>query len=270
LRFFSLPYKSRGPLSFQRKPESAVRPGGDLAALGPTPTAPQRTLASLLEAAYGGAEAANAVLEQALALTGRERLPWLGPDLVAFVRAHLMTTLTEQIGARLTLALLDDLVGQLDPSGIPPPPDSAAPPSSVPRPVARIAMSPVSSPRIRPMSLAVLLVDEDRVGRATLARALLRAEMNVSVIETLDELLTTLAAGDPIDALLMDAAHPEAQAMIETLIGRRPGVAVVTRTSDAGRTRALLGQLAVTKFDVRSREAPGEELIDAVKRLVGG
>jgi DNA-binding NtrC family response regulator len=142
--------------------------------------------------------------------------------------------------------------------------------SSVPRRVARMAMNPGSSPRIRPMSLAVLLVDEDRVGRATLARALLRAEVNVSVIETLDELLTTLAAAEPIDALLIDAAHPEAQAMIETLIGRRPGVAVVARTSDAGRTRALLAHLAVTKFDVRSREAPGEELIDTVKRLVGG
>ena len=220
--------------------------------------------------AYGGVDGARAAVAQALALAGREELPTSGSELVAFVRAHLLESLTEQVGPRLTMALLDDLAGQLDPSGIPPPPDSQAPPSSVPRPVARIAMHPVSAPRVRGLRLGVLLVDADRVGRTTLARALLRADSNVTLVDTVADLVAVINADEVVDALLLDIAHPAAQAIVEVLVKSRPEAAVVARGGDVVRARAFLTQLGVTKLDVRSRDAPAEELIDALKRTAAG
>jgi CheY-like chemotaxis protein len=209
--------------------------------------------------AYGGVDGARAAVAQALALAGREELPTSGSELVAFVRAHLLESLTEQVGPRLTMALLDDLAGQLDPTTVPPPPDSQAPPSSVPRPVARIAMHPVSAPRVRGLRLGVLLVDADRVGRTTLARALLRADSNVTLVDTVADLVAVINADEVVDALLLDIAHPAAQAIVE-----------VARGGDVARTRAFLTQLGVAKLDVRSRDAPAEELIDALKRTTAG
>ncbi len=230
----------------------------------------RRTLASLLEMAYGSVDDANAAVAQALALAGREELPTSGIELVAFVRAHLLESLTEQIGPRLTMALLDDLAMQLDPAAFVPLPEPEPPPSSVPRPVARIAMHPGSSPRVRGLQLGVLLVDSDRVGRTTLARALLRAQSNVTLVDSVADLVAVINAEEVVDVMLLDASHPAAEAIVEVLVRSRPGAAVVARGGDLARTRAFLTQLGVARFDVRSREAPAEELIDAMKRAAEG
>lgn len=228
------------------------------------------TLASLLEMAYGSVDAANAAVSQALALAGRDELPTSGIELVAFVRAHLLDSLTEQIGPRLTMALLDDLAMQLDPTAFVPLPEPEPPPSSVPRPVARIAMHPGSSPRVRGLQLGVLLVDSDRVGRTTLARALLRAQSNVTLVDSVADLVAVINAEEVVDVMLLDASHPAAEAIVEVLVRSRPGAAVVARGGDLARTRAFLAHMGVAKFDVRSREAPAEELIDAMKRAAEG
>ena len=70
--------------------------------------------------------------------------------------------------------------------------------------------------------------------------------------------------------MLLDAAHPAATPIVELLVRSRPDAAVVARGGDVARTRALLTKLGVVKLDVRSREAPAEELIDALKRAAGG
>jgi hypothetical protein len=252
-----------------RKPGAAVRAAGGSQGTDPPESGPQRTLASLLEMAFGGADAADAAIAHALVLAGRDELPTTGGELMAFVRAHLLTPLSDQIGPRLTMALVDDLVAQLDPGADAPAPDSSIPPSSVPRPVGRMVMHPGSSPRARGPELGVLLVDADRVGRTTLARAMLRAQSNVTLVDTVDDLAAVINAEDVIDVVLVDATHASAQAIVELLAKHRPEAAVVARSNDVARTRALLAQLGVTRFDVRSREAPSEELIDAVKRAAG-
>ena len=253
-----------------RKPEADGGAVGGSQGTSPPESGAQRTLASLLEMAYGGVEAANEALTQALVLAGRRELPTARDDLIAFARAHLLTPLSDQIGPRLTMALLDDLVAQVDPSAIPLAPDSTAPPSSVPRPVARIALSPVSSPRMQGLRLGVLLVDADRVGRTALARALLRAQSNVTVIDGVDDLVAVINSEDVVDVMLVDAAHHAAQGIVELLARSRPDAAVVARSGDLARTRSLLVRLGVARFDVRSRDAPAEELIDALKRAAGG
>jgi CheY-like chemotaxis protein len=226
--------------------------------------------------AFGAQEPVDAVLEEALATAGRDELPDTGQELIAFVRAHLLAPLSDHIGPRLTMALVDDLVAQLDPGAART--DPSVPPSSMPRPIRSRAPASgrpgargilESAPVSRGAPLGVLLVDDDRVGRTVLARALLRASCQVTVVDTTEDLTAALGSGDAVDVALVDAVHPAARAIVEVLGRDRPSAAVVARSNDPIHTRALLSQLGVTTFDVRSREAPAEELIDAIRRTVG-
>lgn len=235
-------------------------------------TSAQRTLLSLLELACGAAEPAHEAVRLALVMAGRDELPLTGPEIVAFVRAHLMTLLSDQIGPRLTMALIDDLVEKLEGGG-----DAEAsgeaqsstpPPASIPRPIARLRPRPGSSPRVKPQA-AVLLVDADRVARSAVARALLRAKWDVTAVDTAAELDSALQSGESIDLLLIDGNHPEAEAMLEAILSDRPSVGVVIRSGDASRSRALLTALGAERYEVRSHDAPTEELLEAAKRTVG-
>jgi hypothetical protein len=225
-------------------------------------TPAQQKLVSMLEMALGAPEAVQSVLSHALVLAGRDDLPVTGAEIVAFVRGHLLTPLSDALGPRLTMALVDDLAAQLDPSSSSNEP--SIPPSSMPRPVVRRAEMRSSARALA--RLGVILVDPDRVGRAGLARAMLRARWDVTVVDSLADLKTMRESGDPVDAAVVDAAHPVAQAIVEALAREHPEVIVVARSADAIRTRALLSHLGLTRFDVRSHDAPAEELIDAVKR----
>ncbi|HEY6458569.1 MAG TPA: hypothetical protein VIY73_00415 [Polyangiaceae bacterium] len=261
-------------MSLNRKPGAVAETAGG--SQDPQ-TGVQRTLVSLLEMAFGDVHTAHTAVASALVVAGRDELPREPAEMVAFVRAHLLTPLSDQIGPRLTMALVDDLLVRLDL------PSSAIveepPPSSVPRPIARIAAraaastsassgsSPaIPSSRVRKATLGVVLVDADRVGRTGVARALLRAHWDVTVVESTEELRSLLDVGEPVDVALVDAAHPSAPALFEAIGRAHPGIVVVARSADAIRTRAHLTELGVERFDVRSREAPAEELIDAIKR----
>ncbi len=232
-------------------------------------TSAQRTLLSLLEMACGTPESAHEAVRQAMLLAGRDELPLTGPDIVAFVRAHLMTLLSDQIGPRLTMALMDDLVDKLgvedaDASGEV---QASVPPASIPRPIARLRPRPGSSPRVKPQ-VSVVLVDADRVGRSALARALLRAKWDVTAVESVADLVATLQAGDPIDMLLIDGHHADAEAIIDAVVSARPGAGIVMRSGDAARSRALLTALGAERFEVRSHDAPTEELVEAARRTL--
>lgn len=254
-------------MSVIRKPDAAAQAAGGsqgIQALATTPE--QRTLVSLLEMAFGSLEPVEAILAQALILAGRDELPATAAELVAFVRAHMLTPLSDHIGPRLTMALVDDLIAQIDPASAAVV-DPSIPPSSMPRPV-RIAPRERTSGEVRSAPLGVLLVDADRVGRTALARALLRSKWEVTVVDSPEDLDAALGSGEPIDVVLVDATHPRAQAIVEAVVEARPEVAVVARSGDAIRTRALLAALGVARLEVRSREAPAEELVDAVRRVV--
>lgn len=250
-------------MGFTGKPSAAFGAAGG--SHGRTPA--QQTLVSLLEMAYGSVTPALAAVEVGLALAGRDELPLTGPEVLAFVRAHMVAKLTDDIGPRLTMALLDDLVARLDPTAASPA-HPTVPPSSMPRPIAHGASAVV--PRREATRLHVLLVDGDRVGRTAVARALLRAKWQVTVVEGEDDLRDALASGEPVDAAIVDAQHPSAQAIVQALAAERRQVTVVARTSDATRARELLAHLGIARWDVRSRDAPAEELIEAVRRAWEG
>jgi hypothetical protein len=249
-----------------RKPEAAVEAAGGSQGSSLYATSAQQKLVSLLAMALGGAEPVQSLLSHALMLAGRDELPPTGPEIVAFVRGHLLAPLSEALGPRLTMALVDDLAAQLDPS-----PSSVAhasiPPSSMHRPVAGHPgrAGPSSSARAL-ADLAVILVDPDRVGRASLARAMLRVRWQVTVVDSVADLHAVRESGEAFDAAVIDSAHPAAQVLIEALAREHPEVVVVMRSADSTRMRATLTRLGFQRFDVRSHDAPAEELIDAVKR----
>jgi hypothetical protein len=245
-----------------RKPGAATGAAGGSHEQSPA----QSALVALLEMAYGSAAYAEAAIAHALSLAGRDELPAAAGDVVAFARAHLTATLAAEVGPRLTMALLDDLVARLEPATAD---ATSLPPVSMPRPVARVRLAPASRPRVvaRPR---VVLVDADRVGRTALARAMVRADWEVTVVESVGDLVAMLASGDPVDAAIVDAQHPSAHTIVEALAAERPGVTVVARSADAARARTLLTSLGLARHDVRSRDAPPEELIEAVRRAAEG
>jgi hypothetical protein len=233
-------------------------------------TSAQRTLLTLLELACGATEPALEAVRQAMVLAGREDLPLTGPEIVAFVHAHLVPLLSDQIGPRLTMALLEDLVaelgtGETDASGGMQ--SSVPPPASIPRPIARMRTGPVSSPRVKPKH-SVVLVDGDRVGRSGVARAFLRAKWDVTAVDTAADLAATLQAGESVDVVLIDGHHAEAETILAMILRARPNAAVVVRSWDAARSRAQLVALGAVRCEVRSHDAPTEELLEAARRAL--
>jgi hypothetical protein len=259
-------------VSVIRKPEPHVLAASASPSAFPPSSggAPQRALLmSLLEVAFGSAEPVRVLVEEALAAAAKQEVPPGGPELVTFVRAHLLAPLSEQIGPRLTMALVDDLVAAVERPSFRPTRASSFPPPSTSRPVLRHGFVP-SSAHVRSAKPGVLLVDGDRVGRTTLARALLRADWEVTVIDAVSDLAAALSSGDSIDVALVDMAHPLAEAVIESLARSHSSVAVVARSPDPAHTRAMLARYGIASYDVRAREGLPDELALAVRRIPRG
>ncbi len=198
-------------------------------------------LTALLSSAYGAPEDAQAVIERALADGGRAELPSSGPELVAFVRAHLLPILSADIGPRLTMALLDDFVAKHE---------------------ARSGVRDKEAPEARRRS--VILVDPDRIGRPAVARALLRAGCHVTVVDSARQLEELAAAGEAFDVAIVDAMHPARLPLLEGIVERFPGARLVVR-SDAGEGASeLLQGLGAKRFEVLPRHTPVRTLVESV------
>jgi hypothetical protein len=224
-------------------------------------------LVSLLELAYGSRAAAVEVVERCLALGGQRRLPDDAPDVLAFVRANLVGILTADIGPRLTMALVDDFATRF---GLQTSPQvSSAPPGSMPRPVARVSLRSRSAPAAAPEK-RVVLVDADLVGRASLARALMRARWGVTVAESTEDFAEAFQGESPPTAVIVDANHPGAAQVLCALVALAPDMVAIVRGSDGAKALALLEACGVRRFDLRSREAPVEELLEAIQRSSEG
>lgn len=198
-------------------------------------------LASLLASAYGVPEDAQAAIERALEDGGRTELPEAGPELLAFVRAHLVPILSSDIGPRLTMALLDDFVARHE---------------------ARSGVRDKEATEARRRS--VVLVDPDRIGRPALARALLRAGCHVTVVDAPGQLEELSAAGEKVDVAVVDVMHPARLPLLEAIIERFPQARIVVRTDSGEDTGDLLTGLGATQFDVVPRLTPLRVLVGAV------
>jgi CheY-like chemotaxis protein len=198
-------------------------------------------LATLLGAAYGSTEDAQSVIDRALMDGGRTELPTSGPELLAFLRAHLVPILSVDIGARVTMALLDDFIAKQEArSGV--------------------RDKDVSEARRR----TVLLVDPDRVGRPAIARALLRARCYVAVVDSPPQLEELAAAGETVDVAVVDVMHPARLALLVGIVERFPDARIIVRSDSGDETRDLLHGLGATRFDVVPRHTPVRVLVSTV------
>lgn len=249
---------------------------GGTASEGRAPTSDRRLgvhalLLAMLELVYGSPEAAEGALDRALAVAGRKVLPEPAHGLLAFVRDPLCTVLSAEIGPELTSALIEDYTGRLESAGeteaARSPDVPSSPPATPPRsnPVARVALRSRSTPPPAPTRRA-LIVDPDRVGRATLARALMRERWGVSVVDTPGELVEALADTMRPAALFLDVNHENASEFVSYVVAAAPNALVVLRGPNGPRTHALAAVVAAGRAEVRPREVSAEDLIAIVDR----
>jgi CheY-like chemotaxis protein len=198
-------------------------------------------LATLLGSAYGSIDDAQAVIDRALEDGERAELPTSGPELLAFLRAHMVPILSADIGARVTMALLDDFIAKHE---------------------ARSGVRDKEAPEAR--RLAVLLVDPDRINRPALARALLRARCHVEVVDSALELEELAAAGERLDVVVVDVMHPARLALLVGIVERFPDARIIVRSDSGDETNDLLHGLGATRFQVVPRHTAIRVLVNAV------
>jgi hypothetical protein len=201
-----------------------------------------------------------------------------------FLRSHLLGILTEEIGPRLTMAVVDDLLEQLTQWGAT---TGTMPPVSAPRAirVARVSSRmdrasvppgsgqdrrdvPSTLPPPLGMNIRVALIDHDRVGRTALARALVREGCEVIVLDSPDELQASVEAGESVAAVIVDDRHPQATDILIALARLRPDAAIVARGDDLSRARQLVASCGFQDAKIRSRDASTTDLVDALRRAV--
>jgi hypothetical protein len=226
----------------------------------------------LLELSLSSPTLAHAVVSHALAMASRDALPATGSELLAFARAYLVGPLTAAVGPRMTVALIDDLVDQLDPH--PGAPDSgirihdSAPAPSARRPIARMDVRKSGTPPAA-ATLGIVVVDPDKVTRPALARALLRAKWSVTVVDSPAELAQAQGDGDDFSAALIALHHPLAHAIVRELVARYPSVAVIARCEGAHVAHEKLRDLSIAKLEVHSCDAPPETLVAIIRQTLG-
>jgi CheY-like chemotaxis protein len=198
-------------------------------------------LAMLLASVYGSAEDAQSVIDRALEDGGCSELPVSGPELLAFLRAHLVPILSGDVGARVTMALLDDFIAKNE---------------------VRSGVRDKEAPGVR--RRAVLLVDPDRVGRPAMARALLRAKCHVMVVDSAPQLEELAATGEPVDVAVVDVLHPARLALLVGIVESFPEARLVVRSDSGDDTRDLLHGLGAGRFEVVARHTSVRVLVNTV------
>lgn len=259
-------------------PTGAVRGAIPVAA-----SAAVRALAGLMEQAYGASASAESAMSVALELATLDAPPAEATELLEFARDHLAIVLEADLGATLALALLDNLVvdlaqlpGETSPVSMRRPTDRSEPlPTSraMPLPISRATPSAIARAVVRPMrtgavaSIAILLVDDDRVGRTPVARALVRGGCAIEVAESASEVAAMLRADQRFDVAIVDAQHPELTHVLEAIAGARPALAVLARSGDPQKARTLLQAAGIARFDAHARDAHPDSLVQLVRFL---
>lgn len=258
-----------------------------IATLGPA----QTVLVERLEAAFDGDPGARIFLQAALRSARRAALPTEPEAVLDFARAHLLGPLAEELGGRAVAAFLEDLTRalrrpdsevevsaeiELDdvalgletgevsgevlrPSRIPtalrpPPLDRGGRVSSIP---------PSNSGPVRVRSRAVL-VHGDRFTRALLARHLVAAECDVTIVETFAD----LAAGDVLpDVAVVDLDVHDVHLLLAGMVRRNPGIRVLGLVPPGCDAPALFRAAGVETHETTSHAAKSAEIAARLRAL---
>lgn len=251
----------------------------------------QTILVERLEAAFDGDPGARIFLQAALRSARRAALPTDPEAVLDFARAHLLGPLAEELGGRAVAAFLEDLTRalrrplhevevsaevELDdaalgletgevsgevlrPSRIPtalrpPPLDRGGHVSSIPP-------SNSGPVRVRPRAS---LVHGDRFTRALLARQLLAAGCDVTVLEALAD----LAAVDPLpDLAVVDLDVPDVHQLLVGMVKRNPGLRVLGLLPPGCDAQALFRAAGVATHETTSHAAKSAEIATRLRAL---
>jgi ActR/RegA family two-component response regulator len=213
-------------------------------------------LNALLEAAYGSTEDARAAVDRALQHSNRAEFPATVAEILVFVRTGLLPVLSEDLGPRLTMTVVEDFVTAHEiRSGV------RKKESAAPKPVIRMEV------HTRDRRLRVLLVDADRIGRLALARALVREDCHVTVVDSVEELGQVVRSDEEVDVALFDGKHAAKLLLMEVIVERFPGVSLVVRSAGEAATCAVIHALGVARFEVLAGDVSADGLVAAVRRV---
>ena len=218
-------------------------------------TAAQHEVVRILALAYGDEKRAVEAVSRALAESGRVELPEGATALFEFVAREMVPALTSDLGPRLTIALLAELETFRDAASNAP----AANPMSE---------APVTGPRRRSVSEAtpstsrtrVLLVDPDRLRRANIARALLRAKCDVTAVESPSELRAALTGETPHDIAVVDLGGAAAVELLDAFSALAAELPLVACAPDPAATNRVLTARRVKTFVACSRGAAPDDV----------
>jgi hypothetical protein len=263
-------------------------------------------LARILRLALPDEERCQRVLRSALLSAKRAELPTDGDELLRLVRAHLAPQLSGDVAPNLVFAMLDDLKAEIeqqravkDPSSssrlraatrFPPPAsprsEDEAPAEATPFPKLRESVSklrratavgalrvPVHAD-VAPVPTgpaSLVLVEPDRMMRAALARSLVGAQFDVSVLESTSQMLPWLASHrEPVIAIL-DVVEEGVEHALPTLLAAHAGLSVIAWTEASPVVaEAILATAGLRRFRVVSKTAAAGEVVTAVRSLSGG
>lgn len=223
----------------------------------PSEPATHRLLFAELERAFQGDPGARIFVTAALRESRRPALPTDATALLDFVRAHLLSVVTGELGPSRAAAFLAHVTRALDAVARPVPHASHV---RVRGPVvAKTVTTSVRGGKSRPR---IALVHEDRLTRIGVARRLLQVGYDVVVVDSFTD-LASIAPPFPQIAVVHRAAR-NVGVLLEGMVTLRPDVAVALLGEDASGAEALLLRCGVRRFAVLDSEV---ELAGAVECL---
>lgn len=251
-------------------------------------SAGQQALLRILRVAIPDDERRKRAIDDALRSADLDELPDEADALLRFVRAHLVPRLTGHVPARLIAALVDPVGNARRAAKLTPPPESELKPTVTPFPKLRQsvrnlvrttssskfrAAPPVAAAPGKPADArtptSVLLVHPDRVLRASLARALIKARFDVSVFDAAAQVPAAVQGpGDGV-IVIVDVRAKTGESELRTLAGALPSARLVAWSEMAPpETEVMLRRAGATSFRVVPRAASDHEVLDNVHKLL--
>jgi CheY-like chemotaxis protein len=250
-----------------------------------------RALYRILETTIPERLAWERAIDRSLVEARLDDLPVDYDDLLAFVRVYLVRHLDDGDRPWLVGSLIEDLEAEAEVARLggdqnssarmaaatriperpantePAPADGELISQSIPKAPALPMIASPRRPRIdRP---AVLVVDHDRFGRAALSRALVQGRCDVTVLDSREEAIATIAGSDAIDVLVIDVDATGSDGVLQALVRARPEVPVLAWTNAPAAVAEHVAHVAgVRSCAVVGRSARGVDVNEALRRLL--
>lgn len=219
-----------------------------------------------LAKAMGSRPLATAAIADAMRRAGRKTVPADPSELLTFAWAYLVGSVATMAGVREATGFVTGLqraleaifgssAPRMDPPRTEPPPDDPAfddQPSEI---------------RSVGDGLKALLVDADLLGRAMLARALVRTGTTLVVADDLPDALARAKELQGAQVVYCSVDTPAAIAALSELLERLPRLSVIVRATDHTRADATMNQLGIARYDLLPARPTTAEAVSSILTL---